>query len=430
MSVTNMAAQLALCRHHAAKRLRVLAVLLAALLIPNLAFAETTITVWHFFGGGVELETFLTLVDRFMKEHPDIQVETVAVPWGDPYYEKLSVAVVANSAPDVALMHATKIAEFIEGEFLRELTPDELNAAGIYAEDYFPVPWQASTYDGKVYAIPFDIHPIGLYINRQLLEEAGVAPTPPATGEELLETARFLNRDQDGDGMLDVAGFGIRDDGYTFYRMWYSIVHQFGLEILDEARTGLNPDPRLVEAFDTLVDAKNLGALTVGGVGADFIGGNVAFFVEGTWVIGDYNRYGLNYTAAPFPVFGERPATWTDSHLFVLPYQAHPDEERLEASKTFVKWMSHNNGIWSAAAGHVSPSRQVLQTAEFQALEPQMAFARQLDYVVFFPQVRGAWTLQGSLAANLHRIMSGDVTNLQGFENIKTEFANVLTQAQ
>src|SRR5690606_7026629 len=150
---------------------------------------------------------------------------------------------------------------FIEGEFLRELTPDELNAAGIYAEDYFPVPWQASTYDGKVYAIPFDIHPIGLYINRQLLEEAGVAPTPPATGEELLETARFLNRDQDGDGMLDVAGFGIRDDGYTFYRMWYSIVHQFGLEILDEARTGLNPDPRLVEAFDTLVDAKNLGAL-------------------------------------------------------------------------------------------------------------------------------------------------------------------------
>ena len=104
-----------------------------------------------------------------MKEHPDIQVETVAVPWGDPYYEKLSVAVVANSAPDVALMHATKIAEFIEGEFLRELTPDELNAAGIYAEDYFPVPWQASTYDGKVYAVPFDIHPIGLYINRQLL---------------------------------------------------------------------------------------------------------------------------------------------------------------------------------------------------------------------------------------------------------------------
>ena len=56
--------------------------------------------------------------------------------------------------------------------------------------------------------------------------------------------------------MLDVAGFGIRDDGYTFYRMWYSIVHQFGLEILDEARTGLNPDPRLVEAFDTLVDSE------------------------------------------------------------------------------------------------------------------------------------------------------------------------------
>ncbi len=101
--------------------------------------------------------------------------------------------------------------------------------------------------------------------------------------------------------MLDVAGFGIRDDGYTFYRMWYSIVHQFGLEILDEARTGLNPDPRLVEAFDTLVDSEKSWRLDRRKIGADFIGGNVAFFVEGTWVIGDYNRYGLNYTAAPFP---------------------------------------------------------------------------------------------------------------------------------
>ena len=77
-----------------------------------------------------------------------------------------------------------------------------------------------------------------------------------------------------------------------------------------------------------------------------------------------------------------------------------------------------------------SPSRQALQTAEFQALEPQMAFVAPARLCRLFPQVRGSWTLQGSLAANLHRIMSGDVTNLQGFENIKTEFANVLTQAQ
>lgn len=422
-------------RHRPANRfvgmlLGILVSILLALSLPSLTMAQTTITVWHFFGGGVELETFLSLVDRFMQEHPDINVDTVAVPWGDPYYEKLSIAVVADSAPDVALMHATKIAEFIEGGFLRELTAEELEAAGIYAEDYFPIPWQASTYDGRVYAIPFDIHPIGLYANRQLLEQAGVPSTPPATADELFATARIVNRDRDGDGVLDLAGFGVRDDGFTFYRMWYSIIHQLGLSMLDETGKALNSDPRLIEAFDRLVDAKNLGTLTIGGPGADFVGGNVAFFVDGTWTMGDYNRLGLDYAAAPFPVFGDRPATWTDSHLFVLPHQAYADDRRLEASKTFVKWMSHNNGIWSAAAGHVSPSRQVLQTPEFQSLEPQMAFARQLDYVVYFPQVLGAWTLQGSLSANLHRIMSGDITPLQGFENIKTEFANVLNPAE
>lgn len=395
-------------------------------MLSHLAQAETTIWLWHFFGGGPELEAFLTLVDRFEQEHPDIHVDVMPVAWGDEYYEKLSVAVAADSAPDVALMHATKIAEFVEGGFLRELTDDELRAAGIDEEDYFPIPWQASTYEGKVYALPFDIHPIGLYINRRVLAEAGVDPTAPGSGQELFELARRLNRDADGDGVVDRAGFGVRDDGYTFYRMWYSILGQSGLNLLDETQTGLNSDARLMTAYQELVDAHDMNALVVGGAGSDFVGEKVAFFVDGTWASGGFVELNLDFAAAPFPVFGDEPATWTDSHLFVLPRQTSAHAERLEASKTFVKWMTQNNGEWSATAGHVSPSRQVLQSPEFQALGPQLAFAQQLNYVTYFPQVIGAWSLQSALSYHLHRIMSGNTTLAQGFEDIRTEFANIL----
>lgn len=411
------------------KRLKIVALALASLFILScFAEAETTIWLWHFFGGGPELEAFLTLIDRFETEHPDIRVDILAVPWGDPYYEKLSVGIAAGSAPDVALMHATKIAEFAKGGFLRELTNDELIEAGIDEADYFPIPWQASTYEGKLYALPFDIHPIGLYVNRRLLAEAGLASTAPATGDELFETARRLNRDTSGDGVVDLAGFGVRDDGYTFYRMWYSILGQYGLDLLNETQTGLNDDIRLLRAYEHLVDGHLMNSMIIGGVGADFLGETVAFFVDGTWAMGGFVELGLDFAAAPFPVFGEQPATWTDSHLFVLPRQSYPDDERLEASKTFVKWMTQNNGEWSATAGHVSPSRQVLQTPEFQALEPQLAFARQLNYVTYFPQVEGAWNLQGVLSGNLHRIITGGTTLSQGFEDIKTEFANVLSK--
>ena len=391
------------------------------------SYAATTVDFWHFLAAGSELTALNEIVEQFQEEHPDIRIEMQYFPWGNPYYEKLITSVVGGSPPDVAMLHQTKIAEFVEAGVLAELTPAELRASGIRDEDYFPIPWQASQYQGKQYALPFDIHPIGLYINPRLVGEAGLPSTVPTTGQELFEAAKRINRDVSGDGVLDTIGFGIRRDGFTYYRLWYSIISQMGANLLNASQTRLSDDPRLAGALDLLIEARDTQALTIGVGAGDFLNQKAAFLVEGTWDSGGLARQGMEFDAAPLPAFGNTQAVWTDSHLVVLPRQLRTDEAQLAASKEFAKWITHNNYLWAKLGGHVPPSRRTLQSMDFKTLKHQVEFAKMLHHVVYFPQVQGAWEIQNSIANNLGGAMQQEVAPTQAFERLGTEIAAVLS---
>ncbi|MBE3577595.1 MAG: ABC transporter substrate-binding protein [Limnochordales bacterium] len=371
-------------------------------LVPGLAEAKVTITLWHFLGAGLERDALTVMKEAFEKLHPDIQVSMQEVPWGDAYYSKLLVAVVGGTPPDVAMMHATRIAEFAEAGSLLELTPAELEAAGIRSDDYFPIPWEASKYKGKLYALPFDIHPIGLYFNPTLFDYAGLSPKAPETGEQVFQYSRKLIRDTNGDGKVDQYGFGIRRDSFTYYRLWYSVLKQLGGAFFAADEYKMSTDTAQVKALNILVDSVKTGTLILDPA-ADrlFAESSLAMFIDGTWTSGGFVKSGVDFEAAPLPVFGTKPAAWTDSHLLVLPKPARVSKERLEAAKTFVKWMTQNSYTWCQMAGHVSPSLKVVASPEFRALKHQVQFARMLPYVVYFPQVPRAWDMQIVVADGL-----------------------------
>ena len=59
---------------------------------------------------------------------------------------------------------------------LSEITPAELAASGIKAEDFEAANWKAAEgSDGKQYAVPLDIHSIILYYNKTVMESAELA---------------------------------------------------------------------------------------------------------------------------------------------------------------------------------------------------------------------------------------------------------------
>jgi multiple sugar transport system substrate-binding protein len=78
-----------------------------------------------------------------------------------------------------------------------------------------------------------DVHPLGLYYNTKLFEQAGIVDKsgrakPPRTLQEFLAAARKITKDTNKDGRPDQWGFVITNQRTN----WLTITGQFGGGIL------------------------------------------------------------------------------------------------------------------------------------------------------------------------------------------------------
>jgi hypothetical protein len=114
-----------------------------------------SIAYWHLFGGGDGVR-MRDMLDTFAKSGTDVDVAELIVPWGNPYYTKLSLAATGGRPPDVAVMHATRIAQFAPGNLLEPLPLDLLAKHGLSEDKFLPKLWKAGQWDGTQYALPLE----------------------------------------------------------------------------------------------------------------------------------------------------------------------------------------------------------------------------------------------------------------------------------
>src|SRR5205085_1093766 len=131
--------------------------------------------VLHFWNGftGPDGKTMQEMVHRFAARNPDIAVRMQIIPWGT-YYDKLTLSLAYGGAPDVFIVHASRLPEFASFETLHPV--GDLMATSqpaLTAADFAPVPWKATFYKGRQLAMPLDVHPMGMYYNTRLFREAG-----------------------------------------------------------------------------------------------------------------------------------------------------------------------------------------------------------------------------------------------------------------
>jgi len=347
--------------------------------------------VLHFWNGftGPDGKTMQKMVDRFRERNPDIEVRMQIIPWGT-YYDKLTLALAYGGAPDVFIVHASRLPEFASFETLHPVA--DLMATSqppLTAADFAPVPWKATFFRGRQLAMPLDVHPMGMYYNPRLFREAGIvdvtgAARPPRTWDEFLADARKLTRDTDVDGRPDQWGFVI-----TYQRTnWLTFVGQFGGSIL-------TPDLRrcAMASPETLVGTRRLHDLIYQyhvapapeGVDAwlAFRQGKVGMALEGIYMLASLEEQkGLQFAGAPVPQFGPRQAVWGGSHLLCQPAGITP--ERARAAWRLMRFLSDDSLLW-AKGGQIPARLSVLRSPQFAALPVQSQFARQLPFVQYEP---------------------------------------------
>lgn len=125
-------------------------------------------------GPGTDVSSFEPLLPQYMAERPNVRVELEVIPDGG--WAKIDTLLTADTAADVTRINDDSVYGWGTGGKLTHLDP--LIAKSLKKDDYFPVEWQATAVDGKLYSMQPHFG-VNLFVYSQtLFERAGVsAPT-------------------------------------------------------------------------------------------------------------------------------------------------------------------------------------------------------------------------------------------------------------
>ncbi|CAH0120496.1 Cyclodextrin-binding protein [Paenibacillus sp. CECT 9249] len=360
----------------------------------------TQILFWSPFSGS-DGPFMKKIVDQYNASQDQYKVNFVIQPNGE-YYKQLDVALSSSKErPDLMIMHVDTVPTYVNKGQLQPLD-DIAASAGINKEDYVEAPVEYATIDGKWYEIPLDIHPLVMYYNKDLFEQAGIQ-NPPTNREEFESAVEKLT-DKDK---------GVY--GYVLPTLWPqqfifpTLVWQNGGELWNGSDVAYN-SPEAVEMVQwmrSLVDkGYSPGNVQQDGENTLFLQGKNAIQFNGPWMKSQFDEAGLNYGVAPVPQIGKaKQAVFAGSHGFVIPKDL-ADENKIAGIGDFLKYVATNSMDW-AASGQALAAKPMLESEEFKQLEVQNNIASSFSYVQFAPNVLNWGTISEPIWGELNNALLG-----------------------
>ncbi len=280
-----------------------------------------------------------TLVARWNRLRPDVQVTVQPIPAGQSSEEVILASIVAGTTPDLC------------SNIWPGVIHDLVRAGGVLPLDAMPgfdslmtarVP--ASLHerfrsaDGRYHQLPWKTNPILMMVNPALLREVGVT-TIPRTYSEYLSTAARVTADTDGDGRID-RWMGARDIRPIWWQRYFDVYPLY--VAASGGQTFFDADGRLAIDRDALADVLGFfQTLYARGhfprqtfQGNPFAQGRVATDFTGPWTVGwlAENAPDVTVDFAPVPVpdgtpVGETPPpTYGDyKNIAIFATTRHPE---------------------------------------------------------------------------------------------------------
>ncbi len=372
------------------------AVAVTAIMAASAAMAKETVVWWDFLGGGDGVR-MKTLIEKFNAEHADsIEISATTLEWGVPFYTKAQTAAAVGEGPDVMTYHLSRLPLGVSTGTLAEISAEDMAAVGLKGEDYAAANYAAAQVDGKLYAIPFDMHAAVLYYNKDLLAKAGLigADGLPSGLDGVDNFSAALKKLQEGGTEY---GISIHSGaGDSLWRIFYSLYGQQDGVFLNE--TGFLDGDNLDKAVKAATVIQNWvkdgyapAAVEYPASIALFTGGKAAMHINGVWEVPtmtDLHAKGqlFEWGAIQLPTFFDHPATWADSHAFAIPNNVGKEmtAEKKAAVMEVIAWMNKNSTFW-ATAGHLPAYSPARDNEEFKTMQPNATYAKLADTAVFDP---------------------------------------------
>ena len=152
-------------------------------------------------------------IPLFKKKRPgtDVQMQAITID-----YQQLIPRLQAGSgAPDVFSLAQQDFQNFLmrfPGEFV-----DVTDRMEGYTSQFAEAPLSHARKDGKLFAVPWDMGPVGLWYRKDLFEKAGIAPDDVTTYDGFIEAGKELERKVGGGAKMtafDASGGGTNPSHY------------------------------------------------------------------------------------------------------------------------------------------------------------------------------------------------------------------------
>ncbi|MFF7444624.1 MULTISPECIES: extracellular solute-binding protein [unclassified Streptomyces] len=374
------------------------------------AGADTRVRYWNLFSGG-DGANMIAMLDAFRAEHPDIAVKDSTLQWGNPFYTKLAMAAAGNRAPELGVMHMGRVTGFSPGRLLDPWDVGLLAKYGVREGDFNPALWKRGVIDGKLYALPLDIHVQLCFYRKDVLRKAGllgddgrmVPVSSPDEWFDVLKKAKAVQKKG-----LQTIGLWTHDQNFQWW-FFVAFYTQLGGQWFDDTDTEvLFDEDKATQVLEFLRRHVTDGYVIPGApTGEQFING-APFTWEGNWSVPVFSGAKLDYGATPLPpVFG-RPATHAESHAFVLPHRSGRGGPENEAAHELAAYVVKHAQQW-AAGGHIPAYTPTLSTPAYQKLTPQNEYASAMDHQATEPKVWFAGST-GVLAQDLGPVVVSSTT--------------------
>ncbi|NWL34628.1 extracellular solute-binding protein [Paenarthrobacter nitroguajacolicus] len=354
------------------------------------AAAVQDIGFWHLLSGGDGIK-MQAMINSANQANPGFKVHPTVLAWGPPYYTKLAMASAGGRPPEVAIMHASRVPGYAPGGLIEPWDLDLLAENGVSASDFAPRIWEKSQHNGKVFSIALDSHPFVMFYNTDIAGKAGVLGSngqlqEVTSPQEFKAMALEMQKVTKAHGL----SFGYLGSGSQMWRLFYTLYKQHGadMELTPGQPMKVDRDAAIesLEFMASLFDdtiAAQAGDISTGI--AEFARGGSGMLFSGVWELPTMKKAGIPVDAATIPTLYGTPASYADSHSFVLPRQLKLNEDKRRDVYKFVTDVLKGSLSW-AEAGHIPGFQPVVQSQAYRELTPQIHYANAADIIAYDPE--------------------------------------------
>ncbi len=388
---------------------------------------KTVVKFWHAMGGESQ-KTLKTLVERFEKEHPDIDIELVGMGNYDALSQKLMGAVASQSPPTIAQMYESWTTQLLASDklvFLDSLVRGPEGLPDSDLADIYPALLANNSWEGRLLTLPFNKSVPVYYYNVNMFRSVGW-DSFPATWPEFRQAVGKLTK-RDEQGTVQVWGAA----GGTDIWIFGSMLFQKGGRFVD--REDGNPEfnssagvAALQFQVDMVLKDRSQNTDVSRTPMDDFLVGRMATLTgSSTWRAPIVDKEEFPVGMAPVPQW-DKPAAIVYGTNIGMFRDAKPEEQA--AAWKFIKWFiaPEQQVEWSLGTWYVPIHRRCLDDPRMKDRLDKTPGLRaayaQMDCAVFEP--RGLKWLAGRMALieELEQAMLGAKTPQQALSDAAASY--------